>query len=44
MNDIDFGKLPYVEDTINFDKTKYNKPSPFYGYLHDHLHFLFFFV
>ena len=35
MNDIDFGKLPYVEDTINFDKTKYNKPSPFYGYLHD---------
>ena len=35
MNDIDFGKLPHVEDTINFDKTKYNKPSPFYGYLHD---------
>ena len=35
IDDVDFAKLPYVEDTVNFDKNKYKKPSPFYGYLHD---------
>jgi hypothetical protein len=31
----DFSKLPFVQDTVDFDKDKYKKPNPFYGYLHD---------
>ena len=27
--------LPYVEDTVQFDKEKYVKPKPFYGFIHD---------
>ena len=35
INNIDFGKLPYVDDTIKFDIDKYKKPNPFYGFIHD---------
>ena len=27
--------LPYVEDKVIFDKDKFVRPKPFYGYLHD---------
>ena len=31
----DFKSLPYVEDVIEFDKSKYKKPSPYYSIQHD---------
>ncbi len=31
----DFSKLPFVQDTVDFDKDKFKKPNPFYGYLHE---------
>lgn len=27
--------LPYVEDTVHFDKEKFVRPKPFYGFVHD---------
>ena len=32
---LDLADMPYVEDIVKFDKSKYNKPKPFYGFLHD---------
>ena len=30
-----FSNLPIYDDTVKFDKDKYKKPYPFYGFLHD---------
>ena len=30
-----FSNLPKYDDTVKFDKDKYKKPYPFYGFLHD---------
>ena len=31
----DFGNIPYVEDIVEFDKSKYKKPTPNYSIQHD---------
>ena len=31
----DFGTVPYVEDIVEFDKSKYKKPTPNYSIQHD---------
>ncbi len=35
INNIDFGTMPFVDDTVKFDHEKYKKPNPFYGFIHD---------
>lgn len=32
---LDLENVPYVEDNVVFDRDRYKKPSPFYGFVHD---------